>query len=211
MQIIKHLSKAGRYDINIISWEKTDWKQGLGVLIYDVPVVDIREFRDGQPGTGICLTDDMVVAMLLHTVKKKEDHTKEPIISGTFGEKDFFIYEKIGTICRKSNKSLLLTKSSFKVSDQVQYDLRYWNEDITRFTHGISLSEEEYVEVCLQLCSYVDGESIFIPQMKLKGEAHTYDDLINELLLMLDRAYLIGQPAQLEAIKSEICKIICAN
>ena len=122
MQIIKHLSKAGRYDINIISWKKTDWKQGLGVLIPDIPVVDIRIFEDGQPRSGICLTDDMVVAILLHAVKK-EAHTEKPILSGRFGKKDFFIYEEIGTICWNARKKLLLTRSSFKVSDQIQYDL----------------------------------------------------------------------------------------
>ena len=59
----------------------------------------------------------------------------------------------------------------------------------------------------------MDSKNIFIPQMKLagKGAQLTCDDLVNELLFMMDRAYLIGRPDQLEAIKAEICNVICAN
>lgn len=212
MKKLKLLGRAGKAEINLMRWERSDANPGLGVLITDQDVVDIRIWKDDVPANGVCLCNDAVIAFLFHCAAYHSRNHE--IRTGTFGNKDFYIYELIATLHRINGMVLLFTRCSFgEKSDNPGYDLRYWDDDITKFTRGIHLCGEEFQLVGQLLVQYLDEEGISFPNWNLQRHdgTRTIEDQVADLAVQLDRSYLIGNQNKITTIAERIRELILAE
>lgn len=204
------LGKAGRYDVSIVTWAKENEKGPLkGPMIYDEQVIDIRIWRDGTPMTGVCITDNMVVALLINACLMEFSTSRgEPMLIGNYSGIDFYIYEKIATLKRYNDGSkLVLTRTSFKKKDRYHYDIRRWNADYTQFSYGAAFSEDEWNSLLLILTEYVDKEGLKIPRLP-NCKLYDYHDLVNAICITLDEAYLLTDKAVMLQVEDAIYDVI---
>ena len=217
MKLLKSLGTFGPYEVNKVIWEDGDkgdeGTYGLGVLIFNKPVLDIRRFEYKKgikiPRNGICMTNQMVASCAINMIAERKT-PKDIQYCGRHREKDFFIHEIIGTLRCTPEYSIILSRTAFLDKDNVKYDIRPWNKDYTKFDFGIMLPDEEFTLFQDMILEYIEEEGIeppFYEQNIQKLARGDIDALLRSLLIAMDKAYIAVDNVKFEEFKQKLNNI----
>ncbi len=209
MEKIKEYGRAGNYTFSLMVWDDDDQSARRGSLITGDQVLDIRLWKDGEPKNGVCLTPSMAATLLLCGVQLGESEVKEPVHSGKFGKIEFFLYNIYATLGRESGRKVCFTRCAFKDPTHAKYDIRTWDGAMKQFTPGVSFSYADLMEALLLVSDYTDDQHFFIPPLDFaKANREKANDLVRELLVMWDYAYLAMDDKAVDELKRGIFMLI---
>lgn len=214
MKLLKSLGTFGPYEVNKVIWEDGDKGDegihGLGALIINEPVLDIRRFEYKKefkiPRNGICMTNQMVASCAINMIAERKPQS-EILHTGRHREKDFYIHEIIGTLRSTPEYNIILTRTAFLDQKNVKYDIRPWSKDFSKFDFGIMLPDEDFNSFQDMLLTYMDDEKIEIPlylqnlQKFAKGDVEV---LLRTILIAMDKAYIAVDEKKFMDLKQKL-------
>ena len=204
MKVIQKFPGFGPYLVNKMVWDREDYEPGMGQILFEREILDIRRYeeRGGKliPRNGISFDKSMIVtcAIIMSLPERKID---EPIHAGSYDQKPFFVYDVLGTISEGLSDKIRLTKTAFISPENIKYDIRPWNDDYTKCNYGLMLPQNQYGAFQDTILEYIRSEGLVIPRYDARLIGSTKEELLNTLLIMMDKTYVLADQDALKNYK----------